>query len=357
MIIKKIDIESFGKFSGRTIDFKPGFNLIFGKNEDGKSTLMAFIKMLFYGGSSGKSSDISKNLRKKYTPWNGASMAGAAKFETDGQEFRLHKEFKKSAASDKVTVSNLTLGEKVAVSASEEMGEKFFDMELGEFERSVFIESYGGFNSDASGDSLAMRIANLSVSGDEGYSQSSILSRIAAAQEELISKSGKKGLLVDAQAKLDDLKARMEELTAQTEAQFSLMEDINRLHSEIAALEADLESLSAVQKVAAARKDLKVFTALTEKYEEKDKNSEKLGKYNLSPQELASLIEQGNQLKAEISQGYMVTHQSTDGIPDSEYNHLAEIEKQIALLNTDCDRIESTVRSARKKLEQSVISL
>ena len=86
MIIKKIDIEGFGKFSGHAIDFKPGFNLIFGKNEDGKSTLMAFIKLMFYGGGGAKGTDISKNPRRKYAPWNGSAMSGAIEFDTEGKK-------------------------------------------------------------------------------------------------------------------------------------------------------------------------------------------------------------------------------------------------------------------------------
>ena len=259
MIIKKFDIEGFGKFSGQAIDFKPGFNLIFGKNEDGKSTLMAFIKLMFYGGGGAKGTDISKNPRRKYVPWNGSAMSGAVEFESSGTEIRLHKEFKKTAATDKTTVYNLSTGEKLSYPASSEMGRIFFDMEQGEFERSVFIDSFGGFSTDASSDSLAMRIANLSVSGDENISQSTIRSRIDAAREELVSKSGKKGLLVDAQSKLEELKHSLEQLIFQTESQHTLMIDINELKNEIAFLESSLESAENASKVAAAIKTLEAL--------------------------------------------------------------------------------------------------
>lgn len=353
MIIKNLDIENFGKFSGRKLEFKPGFNLIYGKNEDGKSTLMALIKMLFYSGSTGKSTDIAKNLRRKYAPWSGASMSGAVQFVADGQEFRLHKEFKKSAASDKTELMNLTSGEKLAVSPSGEMGEVFLDMELGEFERSVFIDSYGGFNSDASGDSLAMRIANLSVTGDEGYSHVTVLERIDAAREELVSKSGRKGLLVEAQARLDQLKAQMDELTAQTDAQFKLMENINSLNTEISELEADLESISAVQKVAAAKKDFKVFTALTEKFDQQQQKIQQLGTFLLPPNELEELIDQCNRLNTQISQSYALSEQSSDAVPDIVYNRLVETEREISRLEADYENLNTKIRHSREKLDLS----
>ena len=79
MKINSCYISSFGKFKNYKIDFADGFNLIYGDNEAGKSTVMSFIKMMFYG-NSGRVSDIDKNLRKKYMPWDSSFMAGSIDF-------------------------------------------------------------------------------------------------------------------------------------------------------------------------------------------------------------------------------------------------------------------------------------
>ena len=55
MIIKKINIVGFGKLSDFSLDFTSGSNVVYGKNEDGKTTIMAFIKMMFYGTTSKQS--------------------------------------------------------------------------------------------------------------------------------------------------------------------------------------------------------------------------------------------------------------------------------------------------------------
>ena len=48
MIIKEIQINGFGRFDGANIDLNKGINLIKSNNETGKSTLVKFIKGMFY---------------------------------------------------------------------------------------------------------------------------------------------------------------------------------------------------------------------------------------------------------------------------------------------------------------------
>lgn len=356
MIIKKFDIEGFGKFSGRTIDFKPGFNLIFGKNEDGKSTLMSFIKLMFYGGGGAKGTDISKNPRRKYAPWNGSAMSGAIEFESNDTEIRLHKEFKKTAATDKTTVYNIATGEKLSYPASSEMGRIFFDMEQGEFERSVFIDSFGGFSTDASGDSLAMRIANLSVSGDENISQSAIRARIDSAREELVSKSGKKGLLVNAQSRLEQLKISLEQLIVQTENQHTLMTDINNIKNEIAELETAIEMADNLTKVNSAKKAFGAYTTLLEKLDVKKEALDKLKEYRLSLDLLKDLLQECKELKSRMSAGYIQDTTTSAVISDSEYSRLWDIQKRLELLDTDEQHIKSSVSRAKEALDTRIIS-
>ena len=355
MIIKRIDIENFGKFSGRSFDFAQGFNLVFGNNEDGKSTLMSFIKLMFYGSSSGKSSDIAKNIRKKYTPWNGMPMSGAIEFEQNGEEFRLHKEFKKSASSDKTTVTNLLSGEKYTLPGTTDAGQHFFNMDLGEFERSVFVENYGGFSSDASADSLALRIANLSSSGDESTSSTEALGRITAAKEELVSKSGKKGLLVDAQTNLENLKYDLEILNQQANEQQLLQAHIDKTKKDISEAEKQLENYNLAQKLSRAKKDISVFSALTEKFDTKAAIIQKLNSFSLSANELSDLLQKGKALKSSFEASYFAPDSRNEPtIPDLEFQQLLETEKNIKSLEQDSNYINTQVRTAKNVLDGQI---
>ena len=100
MKINQINIDGFGKLRDFHIDFRNGFNIIYGNNEDGKSTLMDFIKMMFYGSPASKRDEILRNPRKKYLPKDGGSMGGNIIFENQGKSYRLERAFSGSNSSD-----------------------------------------------------------------------------------------------------------------------------------------------------------------------------------------------------------------------------------------------------------------
>jgi len=181
--ISKIYISAFGGLKDYTLELSDGFNCIFGENENGKSTVSAFIKMMFYG--SGRTvKQISKNPRLKYTPWSGDAMGGRIYFEHSGYNYCLEREFKKSDSTDKITLRNLDLGSSETVESN--VGKRFFGLEEAAFERSIFISQAGIFdtNDDANGE-IATRLSNIASTGDETTSYQQIVNRINDAQLKL----------------------------------------------------------------------------------------------------------------------------------------------------------------------------
>ena len=47
MIIKELGLLNFGKFEDKKIELQEGINLIYGRNEEGKSTIVNFIDGIF----------------------------------------------------------------------------------------------------------------------------------------------------------------------------------------------------------------------------------------------------------------------------------------------------------------------
>ena len=275
MLIKRLELRSFGKFKNKTVALSDGFNLIYGDNGAGKTTIMDFIRLMFYGRcGSDRSRDISKSPRKKYMPWDGSPMSGAAEFEYAGHTYLLSRTFGKTPSADSVTLFDVTRGENIPVddvNFKDSIGARFFGMELDEFERTVFISDRIGFDSAYSGSALAMKISNLSISGDESISEKAVLDRLSAAKEALVSKSGKKGLLVDSRAGLDRLRSEYARESDLLDRQLELAESIDRTRAELAALESAAAAAGAADRLAASRRELKTYIYIEEKYLALDK--------------------------------------------------------------------------------------
>lgn len=192
MKIKSLNIASFGGLKNVQLSFENGFNVVYGNNENGKTTIMNFIKMMFYG-TERSSAQISKNLRKKYTPWDSNTMAGSIDFENEGRLYRIERSFGSSNSTDKVTLIDLDLGTRETVSA--DIGTKLFGLSCSAFERSIFIGQFGfpESNSSAEGE-INSKLSNLTLTGDQAISFDEVNARLQSAKFALMSKSGKAGV-------------------------------------------------------------------------------------------------------------------------------------------------------------------
>lgn len=240
MTINKIYISAFGKLSDYTLEFNDGFNCVFGENENGKTTVMSFIKMMFYGG--GKSSrQLSGNLRKKYKPWSGEKMGGRIYFEHSGKRWCLEREFRGSASTDRVILRNLDLG--TGETVEPDIGKRFFGLSEAAFERSFFIGQPAFSTDETAAGELGARLSSLAATGDEAVSYALIQKRLVGALNELKTprKVGKydKGAaeleLLRESYKIADLAAkRRGELTA----------EIRRLSSQLSAAQKEYSEAS-----------------------------------------------------------------------------------------------------------------
>ncbi len=191
MKINSLYIHAFGGLKNFSLNLSEGLTVICGDNEMGKSTVMAFIKMMFYG-SGRAGGQLSKNIRQKYTPWDTAQMAGSIDFEHEGKSYRLEKEFRSSNSTDKATLCDLGLGTRQAVSG--DIGASIFGLSLPSFERSVFIGQLGFPEKDAAAEGeLNSKLSNLTSTGEEAVSFEAVNKRLEKAKLSLMSKSGRAG--------------------------------------------------------------------------------------------------------------------------------------------------------------------
>lgn len=247
MRINSLYISAFGGIKDLRLELKDGFNIIYGENENGKSTVMAFIKMMLYGSERG-SSLISKNVRKKYTPWDGSAMGGSIDFEHSGREYRLEREFKASNSTDRVVLYDLTLGERTV--APPDVGMKFLGLSASAFERSAFIGQFGYPDADSAAEGeINSKLSNIALTGDESVSFEKVNSRIESARLALMSKSGRAGEYDKGLRLCRELKERADKATELQEECRLKRERVNALREECKRLAVASEELKA--KIAA----------------------------------------------------------------------------------------------------------
>ncbi|WP_291633207.1 AAA family ATPase, partial [Clostridium sp.] len=334
MKINKLQIGSFGKFKDYELELKDGFQIVYGKNEDGKSTLMAFIKMMFYSKLE-RGRGIDKNSRKKYQPWDGASMNGAVEFEHGGVSYLLQKDIGATPGADKVNLIKMGTGETVSLGKNEEVGKRFFGLDLGGFERSVFISQIGSFGANGNSDEVSEKLmSNLVLSGDEDISQQLVMNRLNDATLDMESKNRKKGIFIEAKNELESLRSERAEIQILENQQQENMEEYHLLDDK-------LKKQKNIQKLLKLNTDKNKFqqlTSLTEKITKYTESEKTLEKENIPCESLTgflkdcnSLMDESETIKGSLQKlkGSIESEIKNEGnlvpISENEYKHINEL--------------------------------
>lgn len=194
MEIVELSIQGFGRLKDYHVSFTSGLNILFGNNEQGKSTLMAFIRAMFFG-FQGSSQAIQKNDRKRYTPWDGSPMGGTLVFTHAGKTYRLHRRFGSRKSADKIQLMLDTTGQVLALPVQEEPGSWLFRMNESEFVKTVFIRQLESrIDQD---DAILAHLSNLAGTGDAGQSYHQVDDRLRKAQTQLQAERGTGGRIND----------------------------------------------------------------------------------------------------------------------------------------------------------------
>ena len=94
MQIKEARVFNFGKLQNKTFTFDDGINVIYGANEQGKSTLHAFLIGMLFGVEKNRGRAGKEDTYAKYEPWHAPSYySGALRFRVGSKPFYLERNF------------------------------------------------------------------------------------------------------------------------------------------------------------------------------------------------------------------------------------------------------------------------
>lgn len=170
MRINKVQINGFGNIVNKSYEFDNGINLIRGKNEDGKSTLVYFIKSMLYGINRNKAGENFSEL-ERFTPWQSTDFSGKMEYSIDEKRFSTYRDFNRN--NSKVfddSGTDITAQFNKDKSRGVEVGFSHLGIDEETFFNSAFV-SQGKIEVDSNERrDLIQKITNVIQSGDEAVS-------------------------------------------------------------------------------------------------------------------------------------------------------------------------------------------
>lgn len=201
MYIKEINIKTFGGLCNKTIKFTNGLNVIYGANESGKSTVIAFIKYIFYGISG------RKNEFKRYVPLSGEPMCGSITVCDNDVEYEIFRT-SKGAKSKQISVINKINGEEMDADFSQNIGKNLFLLGEDAFLNTLFVTNISNKISVSDGE-IFSHLSNLAESGDENTSKEKIIEKIDADISNLSSPRRKNAIIPSLEMQISDINDRL----------------------------------------------------------------------------------------------------------------------------------------------------
>ena len=172
MRIIAVHIYGYGKLTDRTFNFKEGFNLVLGKNESGKSTLMSFIKAMLYGHKKNeREKDGFIPEVKKYKPWNSDKYGGYLILETDKKKIlRVERDFNGKTLSVYNEYGEEITNEFSFSKENEMLGQDLLGMDYECFINSSFMCQDKNLLYAEDKEHIAQKLMNINESGEEQIS-------------------------------------------------------------------------------------------------------------------------------------------------------------------------------------------
>ncbi|HOJ10872.1 MAG TPA: AAA family ATPase [Clostridiales bacterium] len=208
MVIKRIGIKGFGKI--KDLEIKPidGFNIIYGENEAGKSTIQWFIRGMFYGLKGGREKEGVLPPLKSLSPWNSGEYSGFIEYcMSNGEIYTVSRNFvDNSVRILDSSFNDITDTFEIGKDKSVRFAEQHLGLSEVCFEKTVFIKQMETKIDGNAKDELLNKIMN---AGETGFEDVSFKKAEKALKDALITYVGTDKTTV---RPLDKVNQRLKEL-------------------------------------------------------------------------------------------------------------------------------------------------
>lgn len=245
MKIKNLKINGFGKLKDKEIELQDSINIIYGKNEAGKSTLLKYIISMFYGLSKNKNGGTIPEI-EKYEPWEVEDFSGKITYELDNKKkFEVYRDFKKK--NPKIYNENLEDISK-EFNIDKTKGNEFFYEQTG-LEEEIFVSSIITKQAEVKlnekeQNTLIQKISNILGTGEDNTSYTTILNKLKKKLNDEVGTSNTKERPINiVENKIKQLQLEKQELEKYHTYKFDIDERIIEKKESIDKLNKELEVL------------------------------------------------------------------------------------------------------------------
>lgn len=179
MKINFLKINGFGKIKNKEIKLTNNINIIYGKNEQGKTTTLKFLEAMFYGVSKNKNGKDICDF-ERYEPWSGEDYSGKLSYTLkNGEHFEVYREFKKK--NPKIYNKN---GEDISnnFNIDKTKGNEFFfeqtNVDENTFNSSVLAQQKEIILNSSDRRNIIQKISNIITTGEDNLSYKKTIDKL-----------------------------------------------------------------------------------------------------------------------------------------------------------------------------------
>lgn len=251
MKIENMKINAYGRLHNVNINLTEGINIIQGKNESGKSTLLKFIINSFYGTSKNKKGkDISDY--EKFKPWDGEDFSGKLKYKLDnGNSFEIYREFNKK--NPKIFNENLEEISK-QFNIDKNKGNEFF-YEQTKIDEELFLTTSAILQQEIKIEknkqtTLIQKIANLVGTGDDNVSFKRAIERLDRRRlDEVGTERSREKPINIIDKRIKEIKTEIQQLENYEDEKYEIDNNKKEIISKIKNEEIKYEILKEIKKI------------------------------------------------------------------------------------------------------------
>lgn len=350
MWIKKLDIKGFGKIYDRAFEFSEGFNIIYGSNEAGKSTVQTFIRATLYGLKGGRASrEAILSPLKKFKPWRGNDYSGSMEYALDnGDVYMVGRNFSSGTVRvfDKL-FNDITDSFDVAKDKSIAFAEKHLGISESCFDRTAFIRQMESRFDEEGNKELLDRLANICQTGFEDVSFNRAQEALKEALKNYVGTEKTTTRPMDkAVSRLEELRARRENLIESRNSLLNFESLLNNVVSQSEELKSRKQLFLAILQYADKKSEL-------EREEKKYTDLEDLFREMKSCEKELEIVRERNREYSLVREHYKLfagyENEEIDGI-GLEYQKLTDLLGESSRFENEFEQKKTEIGLIEKRL-------